>query len=108
MPQIDLGGETRELKFSFTVIRTVERQAGGKSIGYLTSPDHSGYDTMCLLIWGAIRHEDKKITVDQVGEWLDKYLKDGGTFEALSLLVTEAMIEGHILIRQPEGNAQIQ
>lgn len=101
--QIDLGGETRFLKYSFGAIRQMEREAGA-GVAKLLSADRQGFDTMCLLIWAGLRHENKRLTPDQVEKWLDAYLEAGGTFEALSILVTQALIESKVLGRQaPEG-----
>lgn len=104
--QIDLGGETRFLKYNFGAIRAAEREAGGVGIGKLLSADRSGFDTMCLLIWAGLRHENKRLTTDQVEKWLNDYIEAGGTIEALSILVTQALIESKVLGKQvAEGNA---
>ena len=110
--QIDLGGETHELKYSFGAIRAMEREAG-VGITKLLSADRQGFDTICLLIWAGLLHEyknrNKKQTTAQVEEDLNEYIETGGTIEALSILITQALIESKVLGKQvAEGNGQIR
>ncbi len=102
--KIDLGGHTRELKYSYGALRAMEREAGGVGIPRLLAPERLGFDTMCLLVWAGLRHEDKRITTDQVEQWLDEYLQKGGTFEALVLLTTQALTQSGVLGKPPGGD----
>jgi hypothetical protein len=100
--RITLGGQSRELKYNYGALRAMEREAGGVSVPRLLAPERVGFDTMCLLVWAGIRHEDKRITTEQVEQWLDEYMAAGGTFEALSILTTQALLASGILGKAPD------
>jgi hypothetical protein len=97
MAKIDLDGKTRELKYTYGSIRAMEREAGGVGIGKLVSGDRVGFDTMCLFVWAGLRHENKRLTTEQVENWLDRYIRDGGTFQALGILVNASLVESGVL-----------
>jgi hypothetical protein len=97
--RIDLGGQTRELKYSYGAIRAAEREAG---VGFakLISPERQGFDSMCILTWAGLRHENKRQTVDQVEKMLDRYIEDGGTLTALGIVVSAALMESGVFGKQ--------
>ncbi len=101
--QIHLGGKTREIKYKYRTIKRIEREAGGKSLFFLLRREHLGFDSTCLLLWGGLLHEDEKITPEQVDEWLDEYLQAGGTFEALQILIGEALWNSKVLGKPDES-----
>lgn len=69
---IELGGKTRHLRFTFNSLVAIEEALGRpiSEIGNIMSGSVSVKDIRAL-IWAGLIHEDKELTQEQVGEWLD-------------------------------------
>ena len=104
--QIDLGGKTRRIEYGIGAIRAMEREAGGIGLHRLLSEERMGVDTVCLLVWAGLRHENKKLSAEQVETWLEDYLDKGGTLEALMIIVIEALKKVAWLKIGDAGNAE--
>jgi hypothetical protein len=68
-----IGGKNREFKYGVNAIRAFVRAAG-------KTPDEifgGGFDPRdmefgCTLVWAGLLWQDRNLTIDQVGNWLDE------------------------------------
>ena len=69
---IELGGKTRNLRFTFNALVALEDDLGISisDIGELLSGSVR-LKSLRSLIWAGLLHEDKELTPDGIGEWLD-------------------------------------
>jgi hypothetical protein len=71
-------GRPRHLKFDINAIADVERET---KAGFMTimGQDRIGFDTVRIMIWAGLKHEDPSLTVFKVGEHLQKYITTNKT-----------------------------
>ena len=69
---VELGGKTRHLRFSFNALVALEDELGIpiSEIGDVLSGSVKLRDLRSL-IWAGLLHEDKTLSTEDVGEWLD-------------------------------------
>lgn len=86
----------REVKYDFNAIADIE-EVSGKGIGFLLREENMGINTIRLLIWAGLKHEDKKLTRSEVGDLLTDYLKAGGTWDELGKVISDAFEQSGIM-----------
>ena len=98
---VTIGGRERVVRFRTNQIAQLEDLAG-KGIMKLMSEDSIGIKLLRDALFVGLLHEEKKLTPNKVGNWLDEYDGDlsdllGSVFEALaasmpgaSLLIIDA------------------
>ena len=74
---VELGGKTRNIRYNFNALCDVE-EATGKSITEI-----SGLSSIRVLLWAGLRWEDKGLTAQRVGMWIEEYLTEGGEMDDL-------------------------
>lgn len=79
----------RTLRFDFNALRAYEK-ATGRNMLRTNVLQNLNLDDLTTLLWAALVHEDKSLTVDNVGAMLT--LKDSDRiFDALTAAFSEAM-----------------
>lgn len=76
-----IGGKEREIKFGVNALRTllVTRNQSPDEI-IANGADIRDIELGVTLVWAGLLHEDRTLTLDQVGDWLDE--EEGLYFQA--------------------------
>jgi len=77
MLTIELGGKERNIRFDSNSICELEEKAG-MGIPALLSESNMGFNTLRLLLWAGCRHENKGLTLDMIGIWMERYFEQEG------------------------------
>ena len=93
---IELGGKTRKLKYDFNAVADIEAQANMGLPALLMGPQ-AGFNTLRWLIWGGLKHEQKNLMPWKVGDWLQQYMVEGGTYKQLMDLAMKALELGKVI-----------
>ena len=86
---IDFGGRVRTLRMDFNAICDLE-QHFGKGISHIFAEENIGLSTIRAFYWAGLRHEDKSLTLLQVGDFIQDKLSEGDTIESLLQPVMES------------------
>jgi hypothetical protein len=107
--EIELGGKSRRLRYDFNAIADIEQKAG-LGIGALFDENRAGLNSLRLLIWGGLKWQERGLTVEQAGQIVGDYLKDGGSLEELMGKVTDALRQSGVIGFQEveEGNPKAE
>ena len=94
----------RRLRFDINALADVE-QIGGHPLPQLLGV--LGFSTIRLLLWAGLRHEDRRLTVERVGDIMTAYLQGGGALATLAERITDALEQSGVLGRAEgaQGNA---
>jgi hypothetical protein len=98
---IELGGKTRTIKFDYNSICDMEEKAN-MGIPQIMS-ENAGFNTLRLLMWSGLKHENRGLTLDMVGLWIQKYLDEGNELEKLYSDVAKALMDSGIMGKNKEG-----
>ena len=83
----------RSLRFDLNALADFEQEVG-MGIAQLMQTK-AIYATTRALLWAGLKHEDRGLTVDRVGNLLDLYMRGGGDLsEALSAAFQAAVAQG--------------
>lgn len=109
----------RRLRFGVTAAREFKREFGASLVTVLTTimksaADGRGealldLDNATNLLWAALRHEDRALTVDRAASLLEAYLDKGGTLREFYEQLNEAFSESARVwgfVVEEEGKAQ--
>ncbi len=77
-----IGGKDREIKYGVNAIRAFLNTTGKTPQDIINGVvgEVGNIELGVTLIWAGLLHEDKSLTIDQVGDWLDE--EDGLYFKA--------------------------
>lgn len=83
----NLFDKPRHLKFDLNALADAEREVK-TGITTLFNEERMGVDTVRIFIWAGLKHEDKALTINKVGEMIEDYIINSGEdlMEALSEL----------------------
>lgn len=95
---VELGGKTRNIRYNFNALCDVE-EATGKSISEI-----SGLSSIRVLLWAGLRWEDKGLTAQRVGVWIEEHLNDGGDMQDLVDAAMKALNSTGIMKKAKEDN----
>ena len=70
------------LRYDFNAVCDIEEKAGF-GIPELMSQKRVGFSTARIVIWGGLTTPTNKMTIYEVGDLLQKYIKAGNEFEEL-------------------------
>jgi hypothetical protein len=98
MISIELSGKERNLRYDYNSVCDLEERAN-KGIIQLMN-EQAGLNVLRLLLWAGLKHENKGLTVDMVGLWIQKYLDDGMSMDALFEKCITALAKSGILGKQ--------
>lgn len=85
----------RKLRYTINSLIELEQAIGGPLGGMLGN--RTGLRMIRALVWVGLKHEQKGLTEDRVGELLQDYLNQGGSLESLGEKITEALKMSGIL-----------
>ena len=95
---ITLGGKERRLKYDINAAAEMEELLCGRSLLFiLGNPASAGFSVMRTLLWGGLKHAEKGLTLQRAGLLMQEFLDAGGTLEALSETIGEAVRRSGIL-----------
>lgn len=100
---VEIGGENRQLKFDFNAVADLE-DFFGKGIGSIMSEEQVGFRTIRAMYWAGLKWRNRKLTVNQVGHWLQDEIENGTDFEELFQPVIEAMQAAGLLGTDDESD----
>lgn len=92
----------RRLRFDLNALVDVEGIAG-KSLTALLGD--LSLTTLRDLTWAGLKHEDRRLTRDRVGDLLQTYLQNGGTTEQLIERIVDALEQSGVF--KPKENPQM-
>lgn len=109
--QITLNGCPMTLKFGLLSLRAMERDMGipfPQMIVAINS-GHMGIDILLSIIWAGLLWQNRTLTVEQVGEWLDA--EDGESLEQIMTTAANEFVASfeHLLVkpkREQEGTSE--
>ena len=103
--EIFLDGKVRKLRYGFNSVADIEARAEA-SIGTLFKKKRVGFDTMRLLVWGGLKWEDTELTIDDVGNMLERELEKCGSLDHISEMVNNALEKSKIFGKPDSKNAK--
>lgn len=92
---LNIGGSDREIKFGFNAISDLEMHLG-KKIHDVLFRGNWGFSELRGLLWAGIKN-GSKLTPEQTGALIEKYIEDGGKLEDIDAKVTEALVSSKVL-----------
>ena len=101
------GKEVRELKFTYSTIRQMEKRAGA-SLFHMCSEERMGLDTIAWLVWAGLVHTDARLSPEQVTRWIEEYLEEGEFSTLLVLLFGELQKVKWLKVQFNPGNFQAE
>lgn len=102
--KVDLGGKEYLLKFGFNAVADIEEYFG-KGVSHVFNKEQMGFRTIRALYWAGMKWK-YRITVEQVGELLEKELEETEkSLEDIMKPVIEAVTKAKIFKskKKPEG-----
>ncbi len=107
---LSIGGRERVLRYSLVLRRAVERALA--DAGLTTDPIHEAMkdnriEVQTLILWGALRHEDERLSPDTVLAWLDAYLVEHRSMKPVWEAVRKTLMASGVLgnVVDPEGDS---
>ena len=101
---ITLGGKERRLRYDINAAAEMEELMGGKSLLYvLGSPMAAGFSAIRVLLWGGLKHADKGLTLQRVGQMMQEYMEAGGNLGELAERIGEALKNSKIIGESDAG-----
>lgn len=93
----------RRLRFDFNALADAE-EALGKGLAVVLSGDMVGFRTLRALLWAGLKWEDRGLTIERMGQLIQKFIEGAGTLEALGDAIGKALeLSGALGVSQ--GNA---
>ena len=94
--EFEVNGKTKRLKYDFNAIADVEEKSG-MGMAKLFSEDMVGFNTIRLLVWAGLRHEERGITTDRAGMIIKDMMESGYTLETIMELIMEALTKSGVI-----------
>lgn len=82
----------RELRLDINAISDASEVAGRAVASFLSGEtrDIAGVPAIRALLWACLRRQDKRLTLDRVGDLIHQYVEQGGTLFELFIKISEA------------------
>ena len=80
----------RYLRFDINAFADIE-QKGGAGLEKLVGENLVGINTIRLLLWGGLKWEEPRLSLEQVGNMISQYLEGGGELQDIGNKVMEAV-----------------
>ena len=97
--EFEVNGKMKRLKYDFNAIADIE-ELSGMGIPKMFSAGMLGLNTLRLLMWGGLKHEDHGITTQRAGMIVGDMMEEGHDFDSVFMLALEAMTKCGVF---PEG-----
>lgn len=88
--EIELGGAKRRIRFDFNAVVELEEYFN-KGIGAILNEEQVGFRVMRAMYWAGMKTYNRKLTIEQVGKWLQEEVEGGKGLDELFEPVTEAL-----------------
>lgn len=99
--EVTFGDKTKLLRYDFNSIADLEEKFG-KGIAVIVSEEQVGFRALRLFYWAGLKWKDPGITVQRVGQMLQKKMTDEGeTVDALFVPVMKALEKSGLLKTKP-------
>lgn len=106
--EVLLGGKPKRLRYDFNALADLEDRAG-VGIGVLLSEQRVGLNTLRLLLWAGLKHEDRSLTPEKVGDTLQLLMENGMDLslpmDRVRLALERSGLMGKVEDEGDEGNA---
>ena len=88
--EFEVGGKLRRLKYDFNAIADVE-EVSGMGLMKIFSEEMIGFNTIRLLMWAGLKHEDRGITTQRAGMIIKDMIGEGHDFDSIMNLIISAL-----------------
>jgi hypothetical protein len=107
--EIELGGKSRKLRYDFNAIADIEQKAG-LGIGAMFDETRVGLNSVRLLVWGGLKWQERGLTIERAGQFLQDYIRDGGTIEDIMNGIHKALEQSGLIrfAEVDEGNPEAE
>jgi len=107
--EIELGGKSRKLRYDFNAVADTEQKAG-LGIGAMFDEDRTGLHHVRLHIWAGLKWQERGLTVERTGQFIQDYIQSGGDLAELMDKVREALQQSGLIKFQEvdEGNPTVE
>jgi len=92
--KVTLGGRERTFRYTPKDRMAIEQALFGGSKDIVELIGISTLQVQATIIWGGLRHEQKKLDVDTVIDWVEEYLTTTGPISDLTHEAVRALGEG--------------
>jgi len=86
----DLLDRPRNLRFDVNALADLEERAKA-GIGTIFSEERAGFNSVRLALWAGLKHEERTLNPDRVGELIGEFLTGGGDLQEIMSVVTDAI-----------------
>lgn len=93
--EFEVNGKTKRLKYDFNAIADVE-ELSGVGMAKLFSDEMVGFNTIRLLIWAGLKHEERGITTQRAGMIIKDMMESGYELDTIMELIMEALTKSGI------------
>jgi hypothetical protein len=98
---IELGGKERQLRFDYNAVCDMETKSG---MGVMKLFDENvGFNTLRLILWAGLKHDNKSLTLDMVGNFIQSHINEHGSIDDLFEKVAKAFVDSGIMGKQKQG-----
>jgi hypothetical protein len=98
MLSIKLGKDEKNIRYDFNALCDLEEKAK-MGISRLME-EYAGFNVLRLLIWAGNKHENRGLTLDMVGLWIQEYLEEDGTLEELYSKILDELMNSGVMGKQ--------
>jgi hypothetical protein len=98
---INLNNQDKQLRYDMNAVCELEAKAG-KGLFSLLNEENLGYNLIRLLVWAGLRHQNRGLTVDIVGIWLNDAFLNGMTFDSVFEKIMSSLKESGLLGKDEE------
>lgn len=101
--EVTFGEQVKQLRFDFNSIADLEEKFG-KGIAVIVSEEQVGFRALRLFYWAGLKNKEPGLTVERVGQMLQKKIADdGGTVDLLFVPIMQALEKSGLLkTKQPD------
>ena len=75
--EIELAGKNRRIKFDYNALADLEKEAGAGIAKLFTDEANIGFNTIRLLVWSGLKHEERGLTLNRAGLMIEQYIEEG-------------------------------
>lgn len=95
--EVTFGDQVKQLRFDFNAIADLEEKFG-KGIAVIVSEEQVGFRALRLFYWAGLKHKDPGLTVQRVGQMLQKKIaEEGETVDSLFVPVMKSLEKSGLL-----------
>jgi hypothetical protein len=88
--EFELDGKMKRLKYDFNALADAE-EVSGMGLFNMLSQDKIGFNTIRLLMWAGLKHEDRGITTERAGMIIKAMMGEGHDLDSIMNLILSAL-----------------